>query len=599
MKLSSLFVSHFLGANAVDLQLRQPVQLFAGKNGAGKSSLRDAIALALTADIGRVGLKKHAAELIADGTDLAVCEVKAGADEYRVSINRAGKITDSRVNASGTAIDAVLPYVLDAQRFARMEDIARRAFLFGLMGVKLEPAAIKARLIDRKLDATKVERILPLLRAGFDAACKEAKGKATEAKGAWRAVTGETYGSEKAKTWRAAVPRHDPAALRDLATKLQHLDAAAESWQQTVGRLQAEETRRATLRASLPGLQERAARIKPLETKLATDEQQFAEIDAAVNAAAAAGGTGPRVGLVHDLAASLAYACNFIDNNDPRRDEAMTVLDAYEAEHGIIGIIGVIGGDPEARAKLPELQSARALMASAIVNDKRDLAAATAAKTEAEKIATELAEVFDAAGLDDAREKTAALKTERATIVADLEKLKSLKAAADAAEAKTTGAAAHAADVAAWDAVGDALAPDGIPGELLAEALGPMNERLFSSSVDTDWLQVVIAADMTITGGGRAYPLLSESEKWRCDAMLAEAVSHLSGARLLVLDRIDVLDGMARGELLGWLDVLATTGEIDTALIFGTLKSAPAGLPDTIGCHWIENGVVAQLREAA
>jgi hypothetical protein len=56
---------------------------------------------------------------------------------------------------------------------------------------------------------------------------------------------------------------------------------------------------------------------------------------------------------------------------------------------------------------------------------------------------------------------------------------------------------------------------------------------------------------------------------------------------------------MARGELLGWLDVLATTGEIDTAMLFGTLKSAPAGLPDTIGCHWIENGVVAQLREAA
>jgi hypothetical protein len=87
--------------------------------------------------------------------------------------------------------------------------------------------------------------------------------------------------------------------------------------------------------------------------------------------------------------------------------------------------------------------------------------------------------------------------------------------------------------------------------------------------------------------GQRDYRLLSESERWRVDAMIAEAIAHLSGMRIIVLDRFDVLDQHGRGELLGWLDVLADQKEIDTALVFGTLKEPPKGLPETIGVHWL------------
>lgn len=151
----------------------------------------------------------------------------------------------------------------------------------------------------------------------------------------------------------------------------------------------------------------------------------------------------------------------------------------------------------------------------------------------------------------------------------------------------------------AWDGIAAALGPDGIPAEMLAEALGPINARLAQSALDADWPAVVIGADMSLTYGGRARSLCSESEQWRCDAMVAEAVAHLSCARLLVLDRFDVLDQAGRGQLIGWLDALATAGEIDTALVFGTLKSVPANLPDTCAAHWIERGVLGQLKEAA
>ena len=155
--------------------------------------------------------------------------------------------------------------------------------------------------------------------------------------------------------------------------------------------------------------------------------------------------------------------------------------------------------------------------------------------------------------------------------------------------------------MAQWEAIADALAPNGIPGEMLGEALVPINGRLVDSSSITDWDLVAICADMTITMGdsGRPYALLSESEKWRADAMIAEAVSHLSGIRLLVLDRVDVLDLAGREDLLYWLDGLAAGGEIETALLFATLKAVPARLPENVAAVWIENGTAGLVREAA
>ncbi|MGT2505718.1 hypothetical protein [Cupriavidus basilensis] len=127
------------------------------------------------------------------------------------------------------------------------------------------------------------------------------------------------------------------------------------------------------------------------------------------------------------------------------------------------------------------------------------------------------------------------------------------RAAAQAGEI-TKKAVQHHADVAAWDALAEALGPSGIPADLLSEALDPINERLSAAANESEWMRIGIEADMTITAdGGRAYALLSESERWRADAMIAEAISRLTGLRLLVLDRADVLIGPERDRLLYWL----------------------------------------------
>jgi len=162
--------------------------------------------------------------------------------------------------------------------------------------------------------------------------------------------------------------------------------------------------------------------------------------------------------------------------------------------------------------------------------------------------------------------------------------------AALAADSVTAAAAKHFKDVADWTAIAEAMAPDGLPAELLAQALKPINLALRGASVATGWRQPAIDADMAITAEGRVYELHSVSEKWRIDAMIAAAIAELSGIKILLLDGFDVLDLGDRDKLIIWLDTLARVGKINTAVVNATLKAAPAGLPSTITVLWVEDG---------
>lgn len=595
MKLSYITVSNFLGARDVQLDLQAPITLLCGPNGAGKSSVRDALDLALTGALHRVALKKDAGALVTEGAQKARISV-AGPDlAVEVAISAAGKM--ARSGASVDALPALLPYVLDGQRFARgLTADGRRQFLFGLMGVEINGPAVAKRLEARGCDTGRAAQVLPALRGGFEAAHSEAKSRATQARGAWKAVTGETYGSQKAEGWRAPTPGQavdgeptDPALLKAC-------DAALESWQRSIGAATAERERRASLLRRLTEMQAAAELLPRRRTKLAADEAELADVQAQLQRAREAAGAAPRVGLVHDLADALSAMLGALFEGDaeglfghaPEVDTARAALARYEAEHGKPG---ATGGDPDARAKLPALQQAAALCERTVANSRRDVDAAQRAAAEVDAITADLAQPME--DTKEAEAQIAALRAERAAIVARIDAAASVKRAHEAALRKTAEAAAHHADVQAWEQIADALSPSGIPAELLAEALTPLNDALAGYAESAQWPRVAVDADMTVTAGGRAYALLSESEQWRADAMLAAAIAQLSGLRLLVLDRMDVLDLPGRGDLIAWLDDLAQAGDIETAMVFGTLKALPSGLPETVTAVWIDCGNAA------
>ena len=457
MKLTRIAAQNFLGARAIDVQLTTPVTMFAGKNGAGKSSIQEAIRMALTGEAVRVGLKKDYGQLITEGAESGFAEVEIDGTVRAFVALPDGKTTPLTEYVPPTA----LPYVLDAQRFAKLEPNERRAFLFGLMGLSAGGDEVKKRMLAKGCNDQKVETIMPMLRSGFDAAHKEAQAKARDEKAAWRTVTGETYGDKKAASWAAEKPAFDAGALADLQQRLAATDAGLAAANQRMGALQSDQKRHAEAAQRLADLREKGSRYARIADKLVRDEAELKEWEAKVENARQRAAGGRKVGLVHDLARALfnlldtGEPCTVRPGEDPKIDAANHALNAYEDEHGSIKSSGA--DDIEARNKLPEYEKALRLLQSAVANDKRDLAEADAAAKAIAELEAAVGSAPDEAEIHAARKHLDDLKAERSDIAAKLAGKQDAELQAKQADERTAKALAAHESVLAWIAIADAL----------------------------------------------------------------------------------------------------------------------------------------------
>lgn len=594
MRINRITIENFQGVRAVDLDLRTPVALIAGANGAGKSSIAEAVRLAFLGTPERVGLKKEFGALVTDGAKVGAVVVDLGDGTVGISLPKGTQSGEALIPQS-----PALPFVLAPERFAAAKPDDRRTLLFALTGTNVKADEIERRLLARGCSPLLVPGIKPILRSGFGAGAEYAKQQATEAKGAWKAATGEQWGSQKAEGWAADVPHFDQAALVGERAALATVEAKIEQATTALGALQQKATHYADWQHQHSARQAQAAKLPALRQKLEYDLEEHGKLIQRVDALQAKAGTGPREGLVHDLARCLDDAYNDEKVNaalpGPLDMRILQALDLYEAQYGKLDATG----DAEASAGLPKAIEARDLMARSVENDRRDIAAAEAA---AEQLGgNSRPEAIAPADVEAARAKVTALRAEQKTVNERVQALLNAKQAATSAAERTASAARYHRDVLDWLAIGDALSPDGIPGEILAEALQPFNAKLAELAELAGWLAPAVSGDMTITWGGRPYRLLSESERWRVDALIGAALAEISGLRCLVLDRFDCLDLPGRGDALGMLDALGADGHLDTILVLGTLKAAPAAPSDAFTVHWIDQGHAgpAKLKEAA
>lgn len=594
MKITQVQVDNLLGVSSVNVRIQTPVVLFCGPNAAGKSSLQEAIRMAITRDeIRDVKLKKEYGKLVHDGSKAGgACVYTEGSEAFAFNMP-AGDF-------SGPEIPESMRIALHGQRFAEMTADERRSFLFGLTGCRATPDTVRSRLVDRQCDANKVEAVLPMLRTGFPSACDFAKTKATDAKGAWRAVTGETYGAKKAETWKAEKPTATTSDTETVKAALARYDDEIAQANQAAGAMAAKVRARAEATTRRAALQNKADSIPRIKENLELAQKELAEFEPKVVALRERAKGAVRTGLVHDMACSLA---DLIDEEQPLGTDrppyqrALAVMERYEAEHGPLDAAST--PDADAQASLPEHERGLTVLQNRVKNLQRDHDDAVAAKAQFDALEPTDDEQDAESELATTQANLKAAKVERDKLQAELRAIEDTQRKIAEADGKTKKAAEHHAEVLAWTAIADALAPDGIPGELLMEALAPINKTLTVAAIDTGWMRVTIEPDMRITAAGRDYNLLSESEQWRVDAMIAQTVAKVSGLKVLMLDRVDVLDIKGRVTLLEWLDTLADDGHIDTALLFATLKAMPSGLPANITPVWIENGAVVEYKVAA
>ncbi len=465
--------------------------------------------------------------------------------------------------------------------------------LFELAGCQATPDFIKMRLAERSVGPRRIEAVLPMLRVSFHAAETEAKRRAAEARGAWKAITGEVYGDKKATTWK--VEQTDSVSLNVLVEEaaLTNVSAEIDQINQQLGAIKGRQEAFEVRQKQKAALEEQADKIERIQQKRAHDVAELAEWEnkLAEARAKASGSQLPCPDLMHTLAMLVEGSKGW--NSTALFEEAKRAMMAYDHAYR------PREANSEWLSVVAKYEKAHALLDRAVGNCERDLANAEAAQTQLK------AWVHEGEESKDASEEIALLQSRlevlRTTRQHQLEAVafarNQIQDVADA-ERRTTEAAGHHADVQAWTLIAESMAPDGIPGELLAKALRPINDQLLAYSQLAGWQHVQINHDLTILANNRPYSLLSESEQWRVDCLIALTIAKLSGLKLVMLDRFDVLDINGRRELVVLLDVLVYLGELETAVICGTLKQAPTPL-DTMQVYWLENGEVTEVMQPA
>jgi hypothetical protein len=572
MQIQQVVISNVLGLARADIVCTAPVVIVAGNNEAGKSTLSDAISMALLGTPRRVKLKKELGQLLHDD-----------AAKGRVTIMAGGDVMGDFKLPGGAHIcelearhKAFVEFVLDPALFARQAEAERRSTLFKLTNCKASPDATATMLIKRGISEDLANEVKPMLRGGFPAAAKEAAETATKAKGAWRAVTGENWGSDKAEGWTVELPNVEAPTAKAIELADGQVETTKKSiadGQQFLGQLkerqrQAEgaSQRTAQLREQAEGLGRAQAKLASTESDLIAWTAKAVELTAQVAAARnnAGGCECPSCG------AKLKLEGGELKPYQPSADSGNLALLQVELKKAT-----------DARDLLQRTQRNDLALVAAAEQAQADLAAAETAQGEAADESKIVATVEALNGLQQR------LASEQAKASA----LTELRDQIAGAGATTQKAAAYHKEVTEWLQVAEALGPNGIPAEILASAITPVNDALAVLARLAKWKPVVIGNDMEITCGGRLYGLMSESAKWRADCLIALAIAQISELRFAVLDRFDVLDIPVRLQLLGMLCELGRIKAMDTMFMCGTMKAIPAKLPPEAIGIWVSNGI--------
>ena len=573
MRIEKISAKNMIAMRSAEIVTKEPVQLFCGTNEAGKSSLAEGIRHAFTGESTRVTLKKDYRHLISDGETIGYTFIEFDGGKQACITLQNG------THELKEPLHYAIQYVLNPALFTSITSEERGRMLFNLSNLRSDGSEVKEKLLSRGCNPEKVEAVMPMLRSSFDNAMKFAAEKTKEERASWKAVTGEAYGDKKADAWQAEKPAIEVRIKEEIESNLSGLDERIESSNQKLGAMNARITDDQKRIVERDNHKFSAERIDRIIAKLEADRKQVSEWEDKVEETRKlAMGSSP---------GNVACAC-------PSCGTELIFNGKELIERG-----GDLHGDEDAAVNLPKYEETLSMLKKSVANGERDLASAKLSKEKLDELNKETFEPVTQDQITAIKDEIRVLRDRSSQTQKELDDFNKSMRLSSEAETKTKKAAAHHAHVKEWDLIAAALSPDGIPGEMLASALFPINKRLAESASQTGWKKVVITSDMSVMYGDKPFSLSSESAKWRANAMLAEAISYLSGIKMIMLDGFDVLSLEGRMQLIKWIATISTKSEIDTVLLFGTLKAMPSGLPSCIECHWIENGQISGAQKEA
>jgi len=538
-------IKNYRGIESAGLEL-SPIALIAGVNGSGKSSIAQGVAAALTQNPAPiVGITKTAAgQLLRDGSKRGSCTV--GDANGHVTVNWPGaSVSHNGVIPVASAVACGLISIADMK--PKDASVAMMAI------IKADPTREQYDTALSVLSDGMREQVWQAITAdGWDDAHKRAKERGIKIKGAWEALTGEKYGSQKALTWRHRNHIDDEAGYLEAAqSDLESAIANQATDQSRVDFLNRQVADHATASGLLPELQSDLA----------------AKQDAYNNARTAA------AALPRPEQAEQTVNC-------PHCAGHLVVISKTDVRAPTAGL-----SDKENAARTLAIQTATAdlqQLQKSLDLAVQDLQLAQNAIRTGNNAAATLksmpAGTSTAADIADARQRVAEI-TDRI------------------AAAQATGkAATYHKQIADNDTVLAVLAPEGLRKTVLSEKMGELNKSLAGMAAAAKWPVVALDDDLNATLGGRAYILLSESEKYRVRVVLQLVLSGMDGSEVAVIDAADILDKGGRNGLFAAIKHSKLKALV--CMTINTQTDVPNLAPSGIGrSYWLAGNVLSDVEK--
>ena len=548
-------VTNFRGCAKAEFQCA-PIALLTGLNGAGKTSVCQAIAAALTGNTLPVaGLRTNASGGLLVRTGAATGSVEIATEEGTCRVawpemrrTTEGKPPESSEYAAGLLSIATLT---PKDRLGVIVDYLRAA-----------PTAVDLSnaLDEAGLDAERVlEAVWPTIQhEGWDAAVTQRRERGQQLKGQWRQATSANWGSRVAASWRPDLADLDRGTLEnDVANLRQARDRAVAA--------------EAVSDAERSRLEDEAAlydaRADALERATARSANYSSAYQAAQTARAALPTT-ERETTIPCPYCGEPIVINKVSLVETRFEKADTKpLDSAELR--------------QRRTAIAEADGKLAHASDDLATARREMSTGEAAVRASLEARERLDNWPRAVETGTSREAIETRLAEAEKRLADL----SIKIEADRLHGLIEGN----------EIVVDLLAADGLRAKKLDRVLEVFDATLAALCATAQWQAVRLDAGGGMTYGDRPYPLLSSSEQYRVRTILAAAMAQIDGSAMLIFDGADILDPPSRSGLIALIDELAIP-----ALVAMTLRRNH--VPDLAAAgdgnsYWLAGGVVEPIGE--
>lgn len=560
MRIKSLQIDNFIGIKNLALNPLGQLTLICGPNKVGKTSLRQAISFALLGIPERVRLKKEYGVLIHDEADEALICADLGENQSTVRLSKKSGKANGIPNPDN--ISQFVHTAIDMTRFTTMDDNDRRKLLFQLMNISTSYDDIMHMLRTGGGNMDKVAKLKNILKAGFEAGANAATEYASDARKEWTKVAGEKYGTDKAEKIIYSPKKH--ANVEKLEKEYAALKEDAElkdsALKNEIARLKQMDNL-AGLEVELPDFSEEVLRegIEANERNIAIRQKHINELNQKIGIAT---GKASAELICPDCSALLSMEnCELVAYQEP--------------EFSNDDIEGWKRDILENEERIRDHKDAN--------KDAKDDLAKYEKRRHYEELKGQL-DTDDHPPLVDYQDNALAATDAMGAASDKLIDAMNIRAENRADKTKIDTLYQLHNDNLEWSHIAKQLSPEGIPGVLLEKSLEPFNVCLTEQAKSADWPVVQVDKDMQITYGDRQYWLLSESEQWRCQAMIAAAISYLSGVNFLLLDRMDVLDIRGRGQMMLWLQELVEKRL--QIVVCATLKIPPS--VEWVDVVWLE-----------